>query len=286
MKPNEPILRRIYEWPDGAWVELDIDPRVSILGAPQPHPVVISVRWRQGQPTHDMVIFELKAFDKDSPGGKRAVMQLSYNDHLTAQQRKRLIGFLLDVGVDDHPSDTTDLLYGARDRRMATYPRWVDEESWRGRYDSFSLAAEKICQRRWLGHIRDLNVQVGLSASWSMNRVRVSWSTSTTIHGGLSEGVFGVAYPKVVVPAFSVNAIPAEPWIEPDQESAIRKACDILCEKELLLPISAKEEWEASNAEKGRFLIPSEEEVQVFKILDEPLPFFWKTGLEEFLLER
>lgn len=284
MKPNEPIRRRIYEWPDGAWVELDLDPRVSILGAPQPHPVVISVYWRQGQPTHDMVIFELKAFDKDSPGGKRAVMQLSYNDHLSSSKRKKLVGFLLDVGVDDHPSDTTDLLYGVRDRRMATYPRWIDERLWQARYSLFLVAAEKAHRARWLGHIRDLNVNVGLNASSNMSKVRVSWSTSTTMSGGLSEGVFGVAYPKGSSPVYA-DLLP-EPWIEPDQESAIRKACDILCEKELLLPISTKEEWEAANAEKGRFLIPSEEEVQVFKILDESLPFFWSAGLEEFLLER
>lgn len=284
MKPNEPIRRRIYEWPDGAWVELDLDPRVSILGAPQPHPVVISLYWRQGSPTHDMVIFELKAWN-DSPGGRRAVMQLSYNHLLSSQQRKKLIGLLLDLGVDDHPSDTTDLLYGVRDRRMATHPRWVDEESWRGRYDSFLVAAEKAHQKRWLGHIKDLNVQVGMNSSWNLKKVRVSWSTETTSPGGFNEGVFGIVYPEGSSPVNTSLPLP-ELWFEPDQESAIRKACDLLCEKELLLPISAKDEWESANAEKGRFLIPSEEEVQVFKILDEPLPFFWETGLEEFLLER
>jgi hypothetical protein len=271
MKPNEPILRRIYEWPDGAWVELDLDPRVSILGAPQPHPVVISVRWRQGPPYHDMVIFELKAFSDTS---RRAVVQLDYNDHLSGSQKKKLLGFLLDLQINDHPNDTNDLLYGARRRRMATYPRWVTEERWDDRYSSF-CSTNRSYSERWLGHIRDLNLNVKESGT-----VKITWSTETTGVSGINDGIFEVKYPRY--PGSFVSGV----FIASDLESAIRMACDTLCEKELLLPISAKDEWESANTEKGRFLIPSEEEVQVFRILDEPLPFFWKTGLEEFLLER
>lgn len=267
------IHRRIYEWPDGAWVELDLDPRVSILGAPQPHPVTITVYWRQGHPTHDAVIFDLKAFD-DS---KRAVTLNYHNDHLTLTQRRMLIGFLLDVGVNDHPRDTSELLWGVRDRKMAPCPRWVKDEDWENRYASFHSSSSY--SSRYLGHIRDLRVSKKTLASKS--RIEVTWSTET----------FGYSTVYVQYPDNSSAELPASYSLydlhnEPDERSALRKACDILCGAELLLPVSAREEWESANAKRGRFLIPSEEEVQVFKILDEPLPFFWKEGLVEFLLER
>lgn len=275
----KPIRRRIYEWPhcpDGTqpWVELDLDPRVSILGAPQPHPVTITVYWRQGPPTHDAVIFDLKAFSDEL---RRAVMPLSYNDHLTLTQRRMLIGFLLDAGVNDHPRDTSELLWGVRDRKMAPCPRWVKDEDWENRYVSFHSSPSY--GSRYLGHIRDLRISKKTLSSKS--RIEVSWSTET----------FGYSTIYVQYPNDSGAALPPSHSLydlhnEPDERSALQKACDLLCSAELLLPVSAREEWESANAKRGRFLIPSEEEVQVFKILDEPLPFFWKEGLVEFLLER
>jgi hypothetical protein len=58
----------------------------------------------------------------------------------------------------------------------------------------------------------------------------------------------------------------------------LREAVDQLIFREDIRPESEKAEWMEKNVEFGTWIAPSPEEVEVFRILDERLPFFWGTA--------
>lgn len=54
-----------------------------------------------------------------------------------------------------------------------------------------------------------------------------------------------------------------------------------------VLPESARQDWEAANVERGVFLIPSPDEVEMYRALGEPIPLLWPLpGLQAWLEER
>jgi hypothetical protein len=56
---------------------------------------------------------------------------------------------------------------------------------------------------------------------------------------------------------------------------SLEEAVDWLCEDAQVFPESHRADWEATNVERGTWLMPTPEEIEVFYILDEPLPFTW-----------
>lgn len=54
-----------------------------------------------------------------------------------------------------------------------------------------------------------------------------------------------------------------------------RRLVDKICERFHILPESKREWWEKNQVERGTFVLPSPEEVEMFRLLDEELPFLW-----------
>lgn len=64
-------------------------------------------------------------------------------------------------------------------------------------------------------------------------------------------------------------------------------AVDEVLDRCSVLPESEREAWEAENVERGEFLLPTPEEIELFRMLGEELPFFWgEDQLEAWLSER
>lgn len=64
-------------------------------------------------------------------------------------------------------------------------------------------------------------------------------------------------------------------------------AVDEVLDRCSVLPESERDAWEAENAERGEFLLPTPEEIELFRMLGEELPFFWgEDQLEAWLSER
>lgn len=57
--------------------------------------------------------------------------------------------------------------------------------------------------------------------------------------------------------------------------NTLREASDKALGKALILPESKMESWEAESIERGRFVLPTPEEVEVYRSLGEPLPWCW-----------
>ncbi len=59
------------------------------------------------------------------------------------------------------------------------------------------------------------------------------------------------------------------------QTKTLEDGVDKMLEMALVVPESRRAEWEAANVERGTFVLPSPEEVELFRMLGEHLPFFW-----------
>lgn len=71
------------------------------------------------------------------------------------------------------------------------------------------------------------------------------------------------------------------------ETATFEQAVDWMCQDALVFPESLRAEWEAANVERGTWLLPTEEEMEVFHILDEPPPFAWDyDALHGWLSER
>jgi hypothetical protein len=175
--------------------------------------------------------------------------------------KKRLFGFLVDAGASTVRDGHLLQSRGDYDLRL---PAFVPDDQWENRYqiardvhvsDRFHLQEAP----RYLGRVRDLQLcspQPG-DTLW-----RVRWSDRGSTRAPLP----GVGVKTV----FAANSL--------------EQAVDLVVEQNLALPESKKGEWDRENVEHGVFVLPSPEEVEVFRILEEPLPFFlpWKQA-EEWL---
>jgi hypothetical protein len=174
--------------------------------------------------------------------------------------KSRLFGFLIDAGVravrDGH------LLQSRVDYDLRM-PAFVSNEQWENRYqiardfyvsDRFHLRETP----RYLSRVRNLQ----LCSPQQDPLWKVRWSDR--------------ASKRAPLPGVSVNTVFAA--------NSLEEAIDLVTEQNLVLPESKKGEWDRENVEHGVFVLPTPEEVEVFRILDEPLPFFlpWKQA-EEWL---
>lgn len=69
--------------------------------------------------------------------------------------------------------------------------------------------------------------------------------------------------------------------------TSIKEVIDDILAEYLILPQSCQDAWESQNAEHGSWVLPSQEEVEIYRALGEQLPFWWKAAdLETWLQER
>jgi hypothetical protein len=184
---------------------------------------------------------------------------------------RKLRGFILDAGFR-HLKGPNLLAVGVNDKETKVYyPKWVKEERWGNRYKE---AEQRIVigrppgpDEKWpknpnefLGHVE--NVLIFKDRFVSKTR------------GSLPFKIWWGAWQTS-----SENGS--------DLAASIQDAVDIITETRLLLPESAKLNWERANVNRGEFIVPSPEEVEVFRILEQELPFLLPSKeLEEWIAGR
>lgn len=155
---------------------------------------------------------------------------------------RRLTAFLVDVGVplviasyQKGPSLVSSVV-----RRCMPYPRWVDDQRWEERYEeasryTYMRAMDRHPGSKYLGLI-DL-LEILPPEFYSDDLWHASWS------GGDLENV----------PYFHALV-------------------DQLLEKEMILPQSSQRAWEAQHLDRGEWVLPSPQELEVLGLLGQPNP--------------
>lgn len=158
------------------------------------------------------------------------------------QIQAQIRGLLLDLGVA--PNRAGVLLRGASGD--ITTPLFVSEDLWNKRFElakdkSFGdNSFEAVPDYMGVGTIHRLQIAYDrLNMNW-----RVFW-------------IFGGSGGEVSTTS-----------------DTFENAVGAVMKNNNIRPESERDSWEEESVERGTFLIPTPEEVEVFRILDEPLPFF------------
>jgi hypothetical protein len=186
------------------------------------------------------------------------------------------------------------------------------KKSWIG--SDFSGANRKGNREKLFGFFYDLRLPLGASPNLVMNKNELDWIgfQGPTF---ISDEVFDQRHEearrrgkwKMSSPSFlgadilagsRVKQLPNQLWeamwhddLEGDkresQSATLEEAVDWLCEDAQVFPESQRAAWEAANIERGTWIMPTPEEIEVFYILDEPLPFTWSyDALHRWLSDR
>lgn len=185
---------------------------------------------------------------------------------------KKIRGFLLDAGFPHRKGPNLVSIDGNDKNTRIFYPKWIQEDRWSQRY-------EEAAQRVILGR-----PNIG------------EWPTPATDFLGHAENV--VIFKDRFV-SRTRGSFPFKIWwgnykVSPEKEargaelvSTIEEAVDIITSSKLLLPESARFGWERANVTRGDFVLPSQEEVEVFRILDQELPLLLSSKeFEEWITGR
>ncbi len=179
----------------------------------------------------------------------------------------QLCGLLLDLGVERHAPSTglVEADMGPSSSlhpSVVHYPRFVSEEEWGQRYD---LARSFAARRFPRGVDLPDTVKDGTFIG-SIERFHVVYYNSSDEpywYAVWSEGL-GKA-----------------------EGQTLESVVDQVLAHEIVLPFSQREAWEEQNVERGKFLLFDQEEVELYRMLGEPLPCFWgKVRFSEWLTQR
>lgn len=252
--------RVVYEWPDGVFVEMIVRRDSGLYGA------LFSIR----RPDSSAPLFTMELVARAFQKKFELPMMVAFKSGSTSRPIDRaylpkLIGFLLDLGVRRYPTSIHRRSLIAKDggpsqkEDYAPYPRFVPDIRWESRYEE----AKRFTQREHL--------------AWSVEADLV-----TEKYLGLLKSF------EILPPEFYLDDIWHATYssmaIEHIESTYFHGLIDRVLDEELILPESGKTAWEAAHVERGTFVLPSQEEVEVYRILDEMLPLLLPMEqLEEWL---
>lgn len=245
----------IYRWADGSEVLLTVQGSWNDMENQNILVFAFMVRW--SDPYAVSVNFKV------SLNESKPVLYLPVDDmkYIDSVDQRKLLGFILDLGVDRFFDTHTGLVTTHVGHRpsVVLYPRFIPNETWDNRYEQAlkhvvsSFSELKLYTRSHgeafpVNYLKFRSPKARSEPEW--------WRQSTWAYRWYSNGV----------------------QIEREAAS-LEQAVDDVLQTESILPESAKESWDKENVEHGAFVLPTPEEVEVFRILDEPLPFFlhWKS---------
>ncbi len=241
----------LYAWPDG-WRVVFSPSRWKERGLNGP--LVSYLFLELLGPRHAEARFILETHDHGRfasfPSYGKSSRDRLFDPELTAPGRKKLTGFVVDVGAD-RPKDTSCLVvpsgYTGWDARPSVpWPNWVPDERWEGRYEEIYEYVGQTWKGGYLGVVGSLEIE------------------------GESSGHFQVRWKN-------------ERRVFPSLDLVV----DWLCHRYMIRPESERAAWEAENVERGSFIVPTDEEVEVYRMLGEPLPLWWgEEAFEPWLRER
>jgi len=265
--------RKIYEWADGSDAVVRLENFQGAVGDAD-----LVVRWRGlgVDPVNGQNYDPIFAFDpfenRDEPGEMRdrQILANHYAQSFPTALRKKLLGLFLDLGVG-RPCSSPDLVSTqVGNEPTVPCPRFIPDDLWARRYEEARLVIsdfEKL-QEPYLGEVRCLHIanHVGLGyvqpwrAIWNFERLAVSHGQPLRARWYFKRSAMSDSFEGVV---------------------------DRVLDREMILPESERTGWEAAHVERGTLLLPTREEVELFRLLGEPLPFWWpQVKLAEWLRER
>lgn len=312
---------RIYEWPGGGWVDLlrdhnDIwqlefeftrfDP-----GDDRSFSLRLEPTFSENSPAGSGSDHRAGVFFNILHQRRQLGQSLRKSDYVLEAAHgpaaHQLRGFLRDAGVGRktvhaldlvsvlRPPPLWDVAGGGAEPALAEEPFFVPDQVWATRYDEAALRV----------------------SDWE----RMDPTSRERLYGtrarsfGPPEGVHSSSLPDYlgVVPFFDVHVVPpiltgkrshalsreefwSVRWILPgvsnslhyyENAPTLEEAVDQFLRTRLVLPQSEKEAWDAAHVEYGTWVCPAADEVELFRMLDEPLPLFWASDqLYEWVSER
>lgn len=161
--------------------------------------------------------------------------------------RNRVISFLLDAGAHMTPDHRIFSSFG-QDVTRPHVPFFVSDEEWNSRYERARLHHLDTGEDtpHFLGPAGRMQIWNTPNGEW----FRVRWENSSYLPVG-----FTSVY----------------------EASTLEGAVDLVTNHYQIWPESRRKKWEDS-LDRGTFVRPSPEEVEMYRMLDEPLPFFLPGG--------
>lgn len=297
-----PKVLRVYEWPDGSYVtvnpDLPEDGRefsLHVEGLPWDSSFVFEDDERVMVPWHD-------------PEARRK---------LHPEEVKKWLGFLLDLGVN-HPKTgrrSSLVFVGSNEDPTIPCPRWLPDDRWARRYkeaidhvlyddpDASENGVTRVAGGSlFLGHVRDL--QIGKVMDEETKTQIEDLHSDLEGKGGRSielaeeidslerSALFQEDDLERVMEDLDIELDLADlgPWrVEWEMSrgplesvrSTLREVVDDVISMELLLPESVRSALETANVDRGTFVAPSADEVEVFWMLGEENPLLWQ--IQKFL---
>lgn len=180
---------------------------------------------------------------------------------------KKVLGFFLDLGAS-RPFLSSNLGLQLRAVPLQV-PVYVPNDLWRNRFDQ----ARQILQSKQSGDLLLWEVDIYIEtengeedeegerdedSGWDHDR-------SSVFLTGLDEASFGFDF----------------------EGGSVEEVVDDFTSEHLILPESGQEAWESESVDRGSWVLPTLEEVEVYRALGEQLPFWWELEkLEAWLRER
>lgn len=233
------LSKQVYVWKDGSEAVLRLN-----FGE-EPYKLLVV---RSGEQAKDVALH----FDDWRPDRALSVCP---EEVFSPIFEKKLRGFLSDIGVH-RPSESWPgmVLDSVSGKVLVPWPRWVPDEVWRNRME----AAKKHVYPSLpaIHHRRDFMGIPGFAI------VEAPPPGETQSY----------AYQRMM-------GWRAEWWSRGDSNPAWSEtfdgAVDASLELNFIYPESRREQWEAENIERGVFVLPTPEEAEMFRLLDEPIPYWW-----------
>lgn len=280
---KEHLEVQIYAWLDGSDAILRLRHEPWMSG----YSVDFIFRWADDYGPDDYVnpgmgIVE-PVFSIESLPGEGTLVAMDNLPIYPERLNRKILGLLLDIGIVEHPTQTPSLILNLEGAIPSipiagAYPRWVSDELWGSR---FELAREYLSSD-WLYSDKKTSAYKPRHFAY---RPDSPSKEAVALYGIEHFQYFVVRSGKITTQAQTVHL---KGWtvIWGDNESGstaldeawsdtLEGAVDSALSKALILPLSQKEQWECEHVERGTPTLLSQEEIEVFNILEEPLPYWW-----------
>lgn len=194
-------------------------------------------------------------FSPRTPGEDRM-----FHVHVPDEWRNKMAGFFLDLGGKQ------DFAFGPDPSPYnSPYPIWMSDKDWEHR--ASVLTEGRLIERDpeesdYMMYVARLAESQVLPGEWNIYimapddwRFVTGGKKNFSKHVPSKSGTYGL---PIVIRAKSA-----------------KKLVDKICDYFHILPESKRDWWEKTQVERGTFIVPSPEEVEVFRILEEELPLLW-----------
>lgn len=254
------IGRVIYRWDDGSVATIEaLAPADDTLRV---HGIVVQL-CRHGRFGPDRV--RLQIFPKVHAGLQISSQKPQVIERIDGVLRRKLLGLCLDLGLGMPRTGTASGLLGCdSSRKYLPCPRFVPDDRFAERYEEALQTWGAVdppfsVSPLFLGRVDGVRFQKkrdGFVAHWH--------------HDNLP-------------PRNQARVFATDSGVQPTLEAAV----DVLVEKNDLRPVSEEVGWWSENAELGNFVLPERDEIELYLLLGEGLPYFWPTDrLVAWLAER